>query len=74
METIQIWTQQDCYSEELIVTALREATSVGKLYIRYIDRILLEWQRQQITSVEGARDYSLRFRRQSSSRDQRQPL
>ncbi len=74
IETIQIWTEEDRYPEELIVTALREAATVGKLYIRYIDRILLEWQKQQITSVEEARHYSLRFRRHLSARDHRQPL
>lgn len=74
IETLQIWLEQDRYSADLILTALREAASVGKLYIRYIDRILLEWQRQQIKSVEEARNYSLRFRRQSSMNAQRQPL
>ncbi|MFY0545507.1 DnaD domain-containing protein [Brevibacillus sp. H7] len=71
METIQMWTEEDRYSEELIVTALREAAAVGKLYIRYIDRILLEWQKQQITSAEEARHYSLRFRRHLPARDYR---
>lgn len=68
IETMQCWIEQDRYSEELIMTALREAQSVGKLYIRYIDRILLEWTRQQITTVEEARNYSLRFRRASMLR------
>ncbi|WP_255298352.1 DnaD domain-containing protein [Brevibacillus dissolubilis] len=71
VETIQIWVEQDKYADDLIVCALREAVSVGKLYIRYIDRILLEWQRQQITNVEEARNYSLRFRRQSMARESR---
>ncbi|WP_301170815.1 DnaD domain-containing protein [Brevibacillus nitrificans] len=68
LESIHMWTGQDGYSEELILTALREAATVGKLHIRYIDRILLEWQKQQITSVEQARLYSMNFRRN------RQPL
>lgn len=68
LESIHMWAEQDGYSEELILTALREAATVGKLHIRYIDRILLEWQKQQITSVEQARQYSMNFRRN------RQPL
>ncbi|MFD2371719.1 DnaD domain-containing protein [Brevibacillus sp. GCM10020057] len=68
LESIHMWTGQDGYSDELILTALREAATVGKLHIRYIDRILLEWQKQQITSVEQARHYSMNFRRH------RQPL
>jgi len=67
IETMHLWREQDGYSEELILTALREAMSVGKLYIRYIDRILLEWQKQKITNAEQARTYSLRFRRQSTT-------
>lgn len=74
IESIHIWTEQDGYQDDLILTALREAATVGKLHIRYIDRILLEWQKQQITSVEQARLYSLNFRRQSTSKDHRQPL
>ncbi|WP_126427210.1 DnaD domain protein [Brevibacillus marinus] len=74
IETLHIWVEEDKYPEELIISALREAAAVGKLYIRYIDRILLEWQRQQITSAEEARHYSLRFRRHHVPRDQRQPL
>ncbi len=63
IQTMQLWLEQDEYSDELIVTALREASSVGKLHIRYIDRILLEWQRNKIKTVEEARTYSLNFRR-----------
>ncbi len=74
LESIHMWTGPDGYSEELVLTALREAATVGKLHIRYIDRILLEWQKQQITSVEEARHYSMNFRRQSISREHRQPL
>ncbi|MFS0555595.1 DnaD domain-containing protein [Brevibacillus sp. 179-C9.3 HS] len=74
LESIHMWTEQDGYQEELILTALREAATVGKLHIRYIDRILLEWQKQQITTVEQARLYSLNFRRQANVRDHGQPL
>jgi DNA replication protein len=74
IETLQIWKEEDRYPDELILTALREAMSVGKLYIRYIDRILLEWHKQQIKTVEEARSYSLRFRRSNHVGDNRQPL
>lgn len=75
IESIHMWTEQDGYQEDLILTALREAATVGKLHIRYIDRILLEWQKQQITSVEQARHYSLKFRnRQYLAKDYHQPL
>lgn len=71
VETLQIWVEEDGYAEELIIAALREAHSVGKLFIRYIDRILLEWQRNQVNSVEEAREYSQRFRRQVAVKEGR---
>lgn len=71
VETLQIWVEEDRYAEELIIVALREAQSVGKLFIRYIDRILLEWQRNQVCSVEEAREYSQRFRRQVAVKEGR---
>ena len=74
IESIHMWTEQDGYPEELILTALREAATVGKLHIRYIDRILLEWQKQNITSVEQARHFSLQFRRQQHMPKETRPL
>lgn len=71
VETLQIWAEEDGYAEELIIAALREAQSVGKLFIRYIDRILLEWQRNQVNSVEEAREYSQRFRHPVAAKEGR---
>jgi len=62
LETITGWLEQDCYKEDLILAALKEAVFTGKLNFRYIDRILLEWQRNRVQSVEQARTYSQRFR------------
>jgi len=62
-ETIAMWQDQDQYKDELIVAALREAVISNKLFIRYIDRILYEWQRNQIHTAQQAREFSLKFRR-----------
>lgn len=61
-ETISAWVDQDKYSEELIRAALREAVFAGKLHFRYIDRILLEWSRHQVSNAEEAMQFARKFR------------
>lgn len=56
------WLDEDGQKEELIEAALREAVFCGKLNFRYIDRILFEWQRNQVRSAEEAVEYSRKFR------------
>jgi DNA replication protein len=62
-EMLSQWIDQDGHSEELIETALQEAIFCGKLSFRYIDRILLEWKRNQITTVNQAIEFARKFRR-----------
>jgi DNA replication protein len=45
----------------LILAALREAVFSNKLSFRYIDRILLEWQRNRIRTPEEAAEYAKKF-------------
>ncbi|TCS93818.1 DnaD domain protein [Hazenella coriacea] len=56
------WIDEDHCPEPLIEAALREAVFCGKVNIRYIDRILLEWQRNGVKTPEEAVDYSRKFR------------
>lgn len=56
------WLDFDKHSEPMIVAALREAVFCEKLSFRYIDRILLDWQRNQINTPEEAVEYSRNFR------------
>lgn len=60
-ETLSQWIDQDGYSAELILAALREAVFSNKLSFRYIDRILLEWQRNRIRTPEEAAEYAKKF-------------
>lgn len=60
-ETISGWLDQDRYSEEIILFALKEAVFAGKLSLRYIDRILIEWSRSRVTNAEEARAHSQKF-------------
>jgi DNA replication protein len=61
-ETISGWLDQDKYPEPLILTALKESVFAGKVHFRYIDRILLEWNRNRIQTPEEAKEYAARFR------------
>lgn len=61
-ETIGGWIDHDQYPEELILLALKEAVFTGKVHFRYIDRILLEWNRNRIRTPEDAKAYAQKFR------------
>lgn len=61
-ETISGWLDQDRYPEELILLALKESVFAGKVYFRYIDRILLEWSRNRVKNAQDVKAYSQRFR------------
>ncbi|MBD8497573.1 DnaD domain-containing protein [Paenibacillus arenosi] len=61
-ETIAGWIDDDHYSEPIILMALKEAVFAGKVHFRYIDRILLEWSRNKIRTVEDARNFTQKFR------------
>ncbi|WP_338749610.1 DnaD domain-containing protein [Bacillus sp. FJAT-52991] len=69
-ETLAIWIDQDHHDSVIIKAALREAVISGKMNFRYIDRILFEWKKQGIETLEQARDYGQRFRKQQSSPEQ----
>jgi len=53
---------QDSYPEDLILLALKEAVFAGKVHFRYIDRILLEWSRNRVKTVEDAKAHIQKFR------------
>ncbi|MEW9500179.1 DnaD domain-containing protein [Jeotgalibacillus marinus] len=61
-ETLAMWIDKDNQSPTLIKAALREAVISMKLNFRYIDRILFEWKKQGIETVEQARKQSEKFR------------
>ncbi|MDF2667757.1 MAG: DNA-remodelling primosomal-like protein [Paenibacillus sp.] len=61
-ETISQWIDQDHYPQPLILAALKESVFAGKLHFRYVDRILLEWSRNRVFTLEQAREYTQNFR------------
>lgn len=51
-ETIQNWLSVDLYEVELILLALREAVLNQAYSLKYIDRILLAWERKNLKSKD----------------------
>jgi len=70
IETINVWLDEDHIAPALIKAGLRESVLMGKLNFKYIDRILRDWKKKGIQTVEQAREESRTFRdhqsRQSS--------
>ncbi|MGM9928187.1 MAG: DnaD domain-containing protein [Bacillus sp. (in: firmicutes)] len=60
-ETLGMW-MDDHQDSQVIMAALREAVISGKLNFRYIDRILFEWKKNGVKTVEQAKAYSEKFR------------
>ncbi|WP_139891746.1 MULTISPECIES: DnaD domain-containing protein [unclassified Bacillus (in: firmicutes)] len=61
-ETLTMWLDEDKHSPDLVKAALKEAVISGKLSFRYIDRILFDWKKHSIKTLEQAKAYSERFR------------
>ncbi|KRM72673.1 DnaD domain-containing protein [Lacticaseibacillus brantae] len=51
-QTIQQWLQVDHYQPDLIHLALREAVLNQAYSLRYMDRILLNWEKRHLTTVQ----------------------
>ncbi|MBC1482401.1 DnaD domain-containing protein [Listeria sp. FSL L7-1485] len=60
-EMLSAWLDQDETSPELIKEALKEAVISQKLNFRYIDRILLNWTKQGVKTVEDAKRVAEEF-------------
>lgn len=74
IETINTWIDEDEIAPALIKAGLRESVLMGKLNFKYIDRILREWKKKGIHSVDQARDASKKFHStQSTSKQENIP-
>lgn len=61
-EMLSMWLDEDHHSPEIIKAALKEAVISGKLNFRYIDRILFEWKKNGIETLEQAKAFSEKIR------------
>ena len=50
-----MWIDDDHHDPVIIKSALREAVISGKLNFRYIDRILFDWKKNGIKTIEQAK-------------------
>ncbi|MEK4229056.1 DnaD domain-containing protein [Solibacillus sp. FSL H8-0538] len=66
IETIGMWIDVDRHSVEIIKAALKEAVLAGKVSLRYIDRILFEWKKKNITSIKQIEQHTEQFRQRST--------
>lgn len=62
IETIGMWLDEDHYPLELIELALREAVLSQVYSLKYVDRILLSWERKNIRTKEQVLKESEKFR------------
>ncbi|MGL4337549.1 MAG: DnaD domain-containing protein [Turicibacter sp.] len=62
IETIHMWMTEDQFDPELIKLAIYEVNANQIKSIRYIDKILLEWKRKNIFTVEEAKRQLIQFR------------
>lgn len=73
IEMINSWLDEDDIAPSLIKAGLRESVLMGKLNFNYIDRILRDWKKKGIHSVDDARESSRAFRDKQRKKPQYQP-
>lgn len=71
-ESLGMWLDQDHHDPTIIKAALREAVISGKLNFRYIDRILFEWKKNGIKTLNQANEYGKKFRKNQAPQKQQQ--
>ncbi|GGB05727.1 DnaD domain protein [Macrococcus hajekii] len=62
MQTLSHWLDSDRHSVEIIQAALDEAVSHDKLSFKYIDRILLNWQKRHVKTIDDSKTVSNDFK------------
>lgn len=60
-QTIQAWIVYDHYSVPLIMLALKEAVLNQAYSLKYMDRILLNWEKNNIKTPEQLQNYNKRL-------------
>lgn len=67
-ESLAMWMDDDHHDPIIIKAALREAVMSGKLNFRYIDRILFEWKKNGIKTIEQAKNQGRKFRQKQTQK------
>lgn len=67
IETIHLWMTEDNFDPELIKLAIREMNLYQIKSIRYIDKILLDWKKKNVKTVEEAKRQLIAFRQRKQA-------
>lgn len=67
MEMISMWLDEDAHDPALIEAALKEAVISSKLNFRYVDRILHDWKRNGVKTIEAAKKHGEEIRKHHSA-------
>ena len=67
IQTLNMWIDEDKYRPELIEMALREAVLNQVYSLKYIDRILLTWEKKNIRTKEQVEKESKHFRQKQTN-------
>jgi DNA replication protein len=57
-----MWLDEDGHAVEIIKAALKEAVLAQKLSLRYIDRILFEWKKKRVRTLNDVEKQTKSFR------------
>lgn len=68
IEHLNQWIDIDGYSLELIETALNEALAHDKFSLKYIDRILLNWKKNNVNTPEESKSIREQFKKQHNQK------
>ncbi|MCR6110696.1 DnaD domain-containing protein [Bacillus sp. A301a_S52] len=68
MEMISMWLDDDGHEPFIIEAALRESVASSKLNFRYIDRILFDWKKNGVKTIEQAKSHGENIRNHQSNR------
>ena len=66
IEQIQKWAAE--LNNQLIREALKRAVLLGKHNFKYIDSIILEWQKNNLRTLEAINNYDLSFQRRRNAK------
>lgn len=61
IETLNQWLDIDKHDLSVIQAALNEAESQNKMSFKYIDRILLNWKKNKVKTIEDSKKISRQF-------------
>lgn len=76
LEMISMWLDDDQHQSHMIEAALREAVVSARVNFRYIDRILYDWKKKGIRTLDEAKEQGEKVRgakRQHSQEASNQP-